>query len=100
MNIRSAELGDARILAEFNVLMARETEGLELDPQRVLGGVTALLCAPEKGTYFVADVENAGVNCIAGQLLITYEWSDWRNGSFWWIQSVFVPEKFRGQGIF
>ena len=80
--------------------MARETEGLQLDPQRVLAGVTALLGASEKGAYFVAEVEPDGGQCIAGQLLITYEWSDWRNGSFWWIQSVFVPEKFRGQGIF
>jgi GNAT superfamily N-acetyltransferase len=100
MKIRNAQAGDTSTLAEFNRLMAQETEGLRLDPQRVLAGVATLLNTPEKGAYFVAEVEDADVRCIAGQLLITYEWSDWRNGSFWWIQSVYVPEKFRGQGIF
>jgi GNAT superfamily N-acetyltransferase len=59
-------------------------------------GVTALLGDKSKGSYFIAEIEND----IAGQLLITHEWSDWRNGYFWWIQSVYVVEKFRGQGVF
>jgi GNAT superfamily N-acetyltransferase len=80
--------------------MAHETEGLQLDPQRVLAGTTALLRAPEKGAYFLAEVDNGGTPEIAGQLLITYEWSDWRNGNFWWIQSVYVKEAFRGKGVF
>lgn len=59
-------------------------------------GVAALLNDPGKGIYFLAEVEGR----IAGQLLITNEWSDWRNGNFWWIQSVYVEENFRAQGIF
>ena len=59
-------------------------------------GVAALLDDPAKGTYFLAELNGQ----IAGQLLITCEWSDWRNGNFWWIQSVYVEENFRGQGIF
>jgi GNAT superfamily N-acetyltransferase len=62
----------------------------------VLAGVTALLKDPAKGIYFIAEC--AGTP--AGQLLVTYEWSDWRNGNFWWIQSVYVAEAFRGRGIF
>jgi GNAT superfamily N-acetyltransferase len=62
----------------------------------VLAGVTALLKDPAKGIYFIAECAGAP----AGQLLVTYEWSDWRNGNFWWIQSVYVAEAFRGRGIF
>ena len=53
-----------------------------------------------KGIYFVAETLSKGAPEIVGQTLITYEWSDWRNGNFWWIQSVYVVEEFRGQGIF
>jgi GNAT superfamily N-acetyltransferase len=76
--------------------MARETEQRDLDPKRVRDGVRALLDDPAKGIYFVAEAEGA----VAGQLLLTYEWSDWRNGIFWWIQSVYVVEPLRGRGIF
>ena len=80
--------------------MAWETEKRKLDPERVGQGVAALLNDPAKGTYFLAEVEHGGRHVIAGQLLITYEWSDWRNGNFWWIQSVYVIQKFRAHGIF
>jgi len=96
MKIRKGALGDAAIIAEFNIRLARETEDLRLDPATVAQGVTALLQDPAKGIYFVAENESK----IVGQLLITYEWSDWRNGNFWWIQSVYVKKEFRGQGIF
>ena len=76
--------------------MAWETERRRLKPAVVKRGVAALLKSPARGYYFVAE-ENGDV---VGQLLITYEWSDWRNGNFWWIQSVYVREDFRGQGIF
>lgn len=76
--------------------MALETESRRLNPQRVLKGVTALLSDPAKGTYYVAEAGGK----IIGQLLITYEWSDWRNGTFWWIQSVFVTPQHRGCGVF
>ncbi len=76
--------------------MALETESRRLNPQRVLKGVTALLSDPTKGAYYVAETSGK----VIGQLLITYEWSDWRNGNFWWIQSVFVAPKHRGCGVF
>ena len=80
--------------------MAWETEQRRLDPERVRLGVAALLNDAAKGRYFVAEVENGGRVVVGGQLLITYEWSDWRNGSFWWIQSVYVAEEFRASGVF
>jgi GNAT superfamily N-acetyltransferase len=98
--IREAKLTDTAIIADFNARMALETEQRQLDIERVRQGVHALLSDPAKGAYFIAETEADGVTTIAGQLLITYEWSDWRNGNFWWIQSVYVEEKFRGQGIF
>jgi GNAT superfamily N-acetyltransferase len=98
--IREAKLGDTAIIADFNARMALETEQRRLDIDRVRDGVQALLSDPAKGAYFIAEVEADGATTIVGQLLITYEWSDWRNGNFWWIQSVYVEEKFRGQGIF
>jgi len=96
MRIRKASLADAQIIAEFNQRMAEETEQLRLSPARVRRGVRALLKEPARGTYFVAELDGV----VAGQLLITYEWSDWRNGNFWWIQSVYVPREFRRRGVF
>jgi len=87
-------------VAEFNSRMAWETENRRLDPERVRQGVAALLSDPAKGTYFLAEGQQDGTITVAGQLLITYEWSDWRNGNFWWIQSVYVAEEFRGRGVF
>src|SRR5207253_133103 len=86
--------GDA--LAGFQAAMAKETEGLELDPNVSALGVRAVLERPELGTYHVA--ERAGE--IVGSLLVTTEWSDWRNGFVWWIQSVYVQPASRGQGIY
>jgi len=99
-NIRQATPLDTEIIARFNAHIAWETEQRRLDAARVQQGVLALLNDPAKGTYFVAEVQSNGATAIAGQLLITYEWSDWRNGNFWWIQSVYVAEPFRHQGIF
>ena len=87
-------------MAEFNSRMAWETENRRLDPERVRQGVAALLSDPAKGSYFLAEGQQDGTITVAGQLLITYEWSDWRNGNFWWIQSVYVAEEFRGRGVF
>jgi len=100
MKIRRAKLTDAAVIAEFNARMAWETERRRLKPKTVRSGVRNLLKDPSKGRYFVAEIERKGKRSVAGQLLITYEWSDWRNGNFWWIQSVYVPKEFRGQGIF
>jgi len=80
--------------------MAWETEQRKLDPERVLAGVSSLLENPARGTYYVAEASEAGQTVIAGQLLITHEWSDWRNGDFWWIQSVYVAEPYRSRGVF
>lgn len=76
--------------------MAAETENLQLDPDRVQTGVAALLKDSAKGLYYVAEVDGT----IAGQVMITYEWSDWRNGNIWWLQSVYVKQEFRRLGIF
>jgi GNAT superfamily N-acetyltransferase len=97
MKIRKAVLSDARVLADFNIKLALETEHLRLEPKVALAGVRALLRDSTKGIYFVAETPDAGV---VGQLLITYEWSDWRNANIWWIQSVYVRSDFRGRGVF
>ncbi len=96
MKIRSARLTDAWVIAEFNARLAHETEGRRLDARRLRLGVRRLLCDANKGIYFLAEQNGT----VVGQLLITFEWSDWRNGHFWWIQSVYVLPEFRGQGVF
>ena len=96
MNIRQARTTDAAVIADFNRRMARETERRRLIPARVHRGVSALLKDRAKGIYFVAEEKGA----VVGQLLITYEWSDWRTGNFWWIQSVYVVPECRQRGVF
>lgn len=96
VSIRLAASGDAETIARFNRAMAQETEQRALDPERLRRGVEAVLRDPSKGRYWVAEVEGR----LAGQLLVTYEWSDWRNGAFWWIQSVYVDPEFRRRGVF
>ena len=94
--VRLAALDDAETLTRFNAAMALETEHLTLDVERLRRGVEAVLVDPSKGFYLVADEDGA----VTGQLLITYEWSDWRNGVFWWVQSVYVREDRRGGGVY
>lgn len=96
MKIRKARPADAAVIARFNRNLAWETEKLRLHRRTVDRGVRALLKDKAKGIYFVA--EQAGE--VIGQLMITYEWSDWRNGNIWWIQSVYVAAAFRQQGVF
>jgi ribosomal protein S18 acetylase RimI-like enzyme len=96
MKIRKARLADAPVIAEFNTRLAWETEKLKLTPKTIQHGVRAALKDSTKGTYFVAEHEGA----VVGQLLITFEWSDWRNGNFWWIQSVYVAAEHRQRGVF
>jgi len=96
MEIRQATLDDLEVMAQFNVALAQESERLTLELARVRAGVEALLRDPAKGTYFVAVI---GGN-VVGQLLITHEWSDWRNGDYWWLQSVYVHPEFRRRGVF
>ncbi|HEY5616222.1 MAG TPA: GNAT family N-acetyltransferase [Bacteroidota bacterium] len=96
ITIRPATLADASKITEFNALMANETEGIDLDMVRLHAGVESVLRDSSKGIYYVAE-ENG---FVVGQTLITYEWSDWRNGMFWWIQSVYVQKDVRGKGVF
>ena len=94
--IRDSRPGDAAVIAAFNSAMAEETEGRTLDPGVIGPGVEALLRDESKGRYWVA--ESAGR--VIGQLMVTYEWSDWRNGMIWWIQSVYVAPEWRRKGVF
>jgi ribosomal protein S18 acetylase RimI-like enzyme len=96
VRIRPAEISDGPVIARFNAAMARETEHLELDHERLSSGVEAVLLDASKGFYLVAEHDGSP----AGQMMITYEWSDWRNGVFWWIQSVYVAPAWRRQGVF
>ena len=96
IQIREAMYNDAPVIVEFNQLMAKETEGKTLDRQRLLKGVQGLLSDRKKGIYFLAEIDGT----VVGQLLVTYEWSDWRNGNFWWIQSVYVRKEQRMLGVF
>jgi ribosomal protein S18 acetylase RimI-like enzyme len=94
--IRKAKRVDAETIARFNVALAKETEHFDLDFDRTLRGVNGMFDDPSHGFYLLAEVNKE----IAGQLMITHEWSDWRNGVFWWIQSVYVKPEYRAQKIF
>ena len=94
--VRDARPADAPTIVEFNAALALESEGKQLDRALLEPGVRALLADRAKGRYFIAERDGA----VVGQTMITYEWSDWRNGTFWWIQSVFVPAAQRRSGVF
>jgi ribosomal protein S18 acetylase RimI-like enzyme len=93
---RDAVRADAQTIIEFQIAMARETEEVELARDVLTRGVEAVFADPSLGRYFIA--ERDGV--VAGSLMITYEWSDWRNGLVWWIQSVYVDPAHRRRGIY
>lgn len=95
MRIRLATSADAAVLVEFNAAMALETEGKNLLPEVIGAGVRGLLDNPVAGFYVLAETER-----VVAALMITKEWSDWRNGSFWWIQSVYVRPEARRQGVY
>ena len=94
--IRYASIDDAEILAGFNRAMAVETEDKDLPADTALSGVKNLMAHPQWGFYLVAERDGQ----IAGSLMITFEWSDWRNGLFWWIQSVYVDPAYRRRGLY
>lgn len=96
MRVRQATPADAPLLIEFNCAMALETERKELLPEVIGAGVRAVLANPAAGFYVVAESEGR----VMGALLITKEWSDWRNGTFWWIQSVYVRPEARRRGVY
>jgi len=93
---RDAHPSDSDAIVAFQQAMARETEDLELDREILLRGVAAVFGDPQLGRYFVAESDDR----VVASLLITYEWSDWRNGVVWWIQSVYVMPEFRRQRIY
>jgi GNAT superfamily N-acetyltransferase len=96
ISIRIAQPSDIDSLIAFNQAMALETEGKQLDPAILSAGVSAVFADEKKGFYVVAESENK----IVGGLMITYEWSDWRNAWFWWIQSVYILPASRGKKIY
>lgn len=96
VNVRRAEPRDAIHIVRFQQSMALETEGKRLDQSLISAGVDAVFDDPDKGFYTVAEVGGT----VVGSLLITYEWSEWRNATFWWIQSVFVDADHRRRGVY
>jgi GNAT superfamily N-acetyltransferase len=101
VSVREASWSDLDHLIEFNAAMALETEGRLLDKDRLRSGAQAVLSSPSRGVYVVGEYEEGPQEGhVIGQLLITYEWSDWRNANFWWIQSVYVHPDWRKRGVF
>ncbi|MEM9173341.1 MAG: N-acetyltransferase [Pseudomonadota bacterium] len=96
LTIRDATLEDAIVIAQANADMAMETEDKPLDHETLLAGVKALLADPARGRYWIAERDGQ----FAGQIMVTTEWSDWRNGFFWWVQSVYIAAAHRRQGIY
>lgn len=96
LHTRDASIGDIDKLVEFNIAMARETEHKTLDAKILRPGVRAIFDEPRRGFYLVAESDNEVIGC----LMITYEWSDWRNGDWWWLQSVYVEPAHRRGGVF
>jgi len=96
VTVRPAVRADAAPIAEFNRRLALESEGLVLEPETISEGVRLGLEAPARARYWVA--EDAGE--IHGQCMVTTEWSDWRSGWIWWLQSVYVEPGWRGRGMF
>lgn len=96
MQIRQGNSSDINALVAFNQAMAQETEGLTLDDTILRRGVTSLIENPSRGFYLVAEIDGE----IAGSLMVTYEWSDWRAKDYYWIQSVYIRPQNRRQGIY
>ena len=94
--IRSASPDDISDIAQFNIAMAQETEERQLDPETIQSGVSGVIQNHAHGFYLIAERDQVAV----GSLLITFEWSDWRNGTLWWIQSVYVKPEHRRTGVF
>jgi GNAT superfamily N-acetyltransferase len=96
VTVRDATSADLAFLRDGNAAMALETEGKRLDSDLLASGIAAVFERPERGFYLVAERSGVGVGC----LLVTYEWSDWRNGTWWWLQSVYVVPAARRGGVF
>ena len=96
INCRLAAIEDLPCIVAGNYAMAKETEGIDLSQTTIDDGVRAVLCDRKHGIYWVAEKEAE----VVGQILVTYEWSDWRNAQIWWIQSVYVWPTARRTGVF
>ncbi|WP_372950073.1 GNAT family N-acetyltransferase [Mariniphaga sp.] len=96
MLVRKAKSEDLNSILKFQLAMARETEGIDLEQSTVEKGVAAVLKDSTKGNYYVAEKNGK----VIGSLLTTFEWSDWRNGTVLWIQSVYVVPEFRRKGVY
>jgi L-amino acid N-acyltransferase YncA len=96
MKIRLATISDLHSIVEFQLAMALETESIRLDKFILTNGIITLFNDPAKGQYYVAEENGRVIGC----LLITYEWSDWRNGTVLWIQSVYIHSNHRGKGVY
>jgi GNAT superfamily N-acetyltransferase len=96
IEIRKATVQDLQTLTSFQQSLAFESEGITLNEESLTAGMLALLTDPNKGVYYVALDEQRIVGCH----LITYEWSEWRNGMVWWLQSVYVAQSHRNKGVF
>jgi ribosomal protein S18 acetylase RimI-like enzyme len=99
--VRLATRSDLNTIVSFNAALAQETENRALDVQILQAGVETILRDPLKGWYAVAEKQQDNTQLlVVGQILVTFEWSDWRNGNFWWLQSLYVQTDHRQQGIF
>jgi GNAT superfamily N-acetyltransferase len=96
ISIRKAVAQDMPLLADFQLSLAQETENVQLDKAIVMKGLKALFDDPSRGQYYVAEYNQQAVGCH----LITFEWSEWRNGMVWWLQSVYVSAEYRKHKIF
>lgn len=96
VSVRAAKTADIPMIVSFNAGIANETENINLDEQRLEKGVSAILADQSKGQYFMAEIDGK----VVGQAMFTTEWSDWRNGDFWWFQSVYVKASARRLGVF
>ena len=94
--VRRANAEDLERLVEFNRAMALETEDKSLDPAVLGPGIARVLAEPARGFYLAAEWDGV----VAGCLMVTFEWSDWRNGDWWWLQSVYIAPAFRRRGVF
>jgi len=95
MQVRLALNEDAPIIASNNIALAKESENHSLDPEIALKGVMILLNQAEKGFYLVAEQQEN----VVGQVMVTFEWSDWRARNIWWLQSIYVTPQYRRQGV-
>jgi ribosomal protein S18 acetylase RimI-like enzyme len=96
ISIRKGKPEDATVIIDFQQKMAWETEQMTLVTEVVTGGVNAVFENSSRGQYWIAETDGR----VIASLLITYEWSDWRNADVWWFQSVYVLPEYRRQGIF